>query len=95
MTFHEILRSRKGGLLRIKSELYWYDIRNLDKRPGRICLILDAVPGSDAHIDAGGSVSMITEATVVNSAAALLLVDGSPRCVWLVESDVEVFDETR
>ena len=49
MTFLETLQSRKGGLLRLKSELYWHDGRGYDGSPGRICLILDASSAAAAH----------------------------------------------
>ena len=42
MTLLEGLQSHRGGLLRIKSELYWYGGRGFDGAPGRVCLILDA-----------------------------------------------------
>ena len=42
MTFLEQLQSHKGGLLRLKTELYWYGGRGYDRSPDRICLILDA-----------------------------------------------------
>ena len=41
MTLLEGLQSHRGGLLRIKSELYWYGGRGFDGSPGRVCLILD------------------------------------------------------
>ena len=51
MTFLEVLQSHKGGLLRIKSELYWYGGRGFDGYPGRVCLILDgaASKGQPLH----------------------------------------------
>ena len=94
MTLLETLRSRKGGLLRIKSKLYWYEASNLEKHPGRVCLLLDAIPSSNAHVDAAGLIALgVVDTTPVNSAVAHLLIDGSPRYVWVVEREVEVINE--
>ena len=85
MTLLEGLQSHRGGLLHIKSELYWYGGRGFDGAPGRVCLILDAtayVPHADsvtwdARDDAGAP-------------AALLLIDGCPHWVWVAQEDVEL-----
>ena len=94
MTFLEKLQSHKGGLLRIKSDLFWYSGRGNDNITGRICLLLDAV---DA--DTYGSTTTLTAATAAAWAdaarsAAHLLIDGSHHWVWVVEKDVELIDET-
>ena len=79
MTFLEQLQSHKGGLLRLKTELYWYGGRGWDKNPGRICLILDA---------AASVVVAVAHGLGPAVAAALLLIDGSPHWVWVAEQDV-------
>lgn len=84
MNFLETLRAQVGGLLRIKSNLYWYDGRGWDDLPGRVCLILDAAPvRRDAHARTahlGGQ----------HHAAVLLLIDGTPRWVWVTQADAEL-----
>ena len=82
MTFLEQLQSHRGGLIRLK-ELYWYGGRGFDGSPGRICLVLDAVPAAAAEAAA-------TTAAAAGQAAALLLIDGAPHWVWLAEADVEI-----
>lgn len=101
MTFLETLQSHRGGLIRLKTELYWYGGRGYDGSPDRICLLLD----SD-YIDADSDTDTVaTTAPAVRStsprtipavrprtavAAALLLIDGSPQWVWAFEADIEI-----
>ena len=89
MTLLERLQSHKGGLLRIKSQLFWYDGRGWDKNPGRVCLILDAT------VDHAPATMACSTARVRQQAVspALLLMDGSPHWVWVAEADVEVVSE--
>jgi hypothetical protein len=90
MTFLKQFQAHKGGLLKIKTQLYWYGQGRYDENPGRICLILDAV---DEHaVDASGAANRQAErdGKKVNSVDAFLLVDGVPRWIWLSEADVEL-----
>ena len=41
MTLLDRLHAHRGGLVRIKTQLFWYGGRGWDRFPGRICLILD------------------------------------------------------
>lgn len=84
MNFLQKLESHTGGLLRIKSELYWYDGRGPDGIPGRVCLLLDAAAA--ARVVAGGA----DAATRAVNAAVLLLIDGAPHWVWVAQQDVEL-----
>lgn len=93
MTFLEMLQFRKGGLIHLKTQLYWYGGRGWDNNPGRICLILDAdaFRRSAASAAARSACSREAFAAAASSApAALLLVDGSPQWIWVAESDVEL-----
>lgn len=90
MTFLETLQAHRGGLLRIKSDLYWFGHRGWDKNPGRVCHLLDA---SKIHPRVDPSAATITATASVPGATALLLIDGAPRWVWVAEEDVEVIDE--
>jgi hypothetical protein len=87
MTFLEQLQAHKGGLVRLKTELYWYGSRGRDGTPGRICLLLDAdaATATSAHSPAAGTKRITTAADT-----ALLLVDGAPHWVWVVEADTEL-----
>ena len=84
MTFLEQLQSHKGGLLRLKTELYWYGGRGYDGNPGRVCLILDT-----AAIRRSAAPSAAARGTTADY-ATLLLIDGSPHWVWVAEEDVEL-----
>ena len=89
MTLLDRLQAHRGGLIQIKTQLYWYGGRGWDGFPGRICLILDvaaAWPGEAASDDA----EAFHVAIGTNAVAALLLVDGAPRWVWVAEADIEL-----
>ena len=88
MTFLEALQAHKGSLIRLKTELYWYDGRGWDESPGQICLLLDA-----ANVLMPADASTRTDAdsdadTTVTD--AYLLIDGSPHWVWVADKDVEL-----
>ena len=88
MTFLEELQSYRGGILRIKSELYWYGGRGWDGTPDRICLVLDAadeVCGPVAvHVCAAHQLGHRYPH------GALLLIDGCPQWIWVGPEDVEL-----
>jgi hypothetical protein len=94
MTFLEQLQSHRGGLIRLKTQLFWYGGRGWDVNPGRVCLLLDSV-GTDASTTAttaaarrSASNAAVRPSTA--AAAAHLLIDGTPHWVWVVEQDVEL-----
>ena len=82
MTLLDKLQAHKGGLIHIKSQLYWYEGRKWDNNPGRICLILDAA-ANPREIPAACTAA--TEAT-----AAYFLIDGQTAWIWLAEEDIEL-----
>jgi hypothetical protein len=84
MTFLQQLQAHKGGLLRLKTELYWYDGRKWDNNPGRICLILDTA-WDDASAEASTA-----DYTSRSAAAVDLLIDGKPAWIWVAEQDIEL-----
>ena len=97
MTFLKRLQSHRGGLLRIKSQLYWYGRRGWDGTPDRICLVLDAAPDGgrarhSACTDPGllAPLGYTSNATDCDDAVALLLIDGAPHWVWVAQADVEL-----
>lgn len=98
MKFHEMLKANRGGLLRIKSRLFWYDGRNLDKNPNQVCLLLDADAnecGTVAFSRAAWDRAQTAAATPTAIATAFLLIDGTPQRIWVTEEDVEILNETR
>ena len=87
MTFLDEAKTHIGRLIRIKTELYWYDAPRygLDGDPGRICLLLDTQP-----CPARPSVSASPELPVSLShepVVVLLFIDGMPRWI-LVWADI-------
>ena len=89
MTLLEGLQSHRGGLLHIKSELFWYGGRGFDGSPGRVCLILDAA-AHVPHVAAAAAPVVARLDPAGLRAAALLLIDGCPHWVWVAQEDVEL-----
>ena len=85
MTFLEQLQAHKGGLIRLKTQLYWYDGRRWDNAPGRVCLILDSAA---PRLLAPGVPAATTRARPTD--AAFFLIDGGPQWIWIAEADVEL-----
>jgi hypothetical protein len=94
VTFLERLQAHKGRLIRLKTQIHWYDGRGYDGFPGRFCLLLDAVRFV-VHGAVTGIGSAAAGGRLEDDGAALLLIDGRPQWVWVAEQDVEVIDETR
>jgi len=98
MTFAEQFQNHKCGLVRLRSQLYWYDSNSYDNTPGRVCLLLDAWHELDP-VGAVGALAVAVAATPRSHTrthgsgaryAAHLLIDGQPRWVWMTEEDVEI-----
>jgi hypothetical protein len=85
MTFLEALRSHKGGLVRIKSQLYWYG-RGWDGVHDRVCLLLNAAASPPSRVLAAAR----QYTNWGDGPAALLLVDGAPHWVWVAPANVEL-----
>lgn len=85
MTFLEQLQTRKGGLIQIKSQLYWYGGRGSDGTPGRVCLILDASTAA-LHRQV---INAVSKAGSIAYDVVLLLIDGQSQWVLVAERDVE------
>jgi len=77
LEFFNSILSHRGGLLRLKTPLYWYGW-GWDGTPERVCLILDVVALRGPNdVAACGSPKL--------GASVLLLLDGQPQWVWLGE----------
>ncbi len=85
MVLLEQLRIHVGGLVCLKTELYWYGGRGWDGCPGRICLLMDACAPA-------GKIAALRSAprAAAASAATLLLIDGCPHWVWVGADDLEL-----
>ena len=107
MTLLEKLQSHRGGLVRLKSDLYWCSGRVFDGIQSRICLLLDTNAANAQALslfadaawqapDPAPSRRQRRDRRITPADAAVrLLIDGSPHWVWVVEEDVELIDETR
>jgi hypothetical protein len=89
MVLLEQLRIHVGGLVCLKTELYWYGGRGWDGCPGRICLILDAGLRSCA-LAAAVTPAAAVDVRLLHDAATLLLIDGCPHWVWVGADDLEL-----
>jgi len=90
MTLLEQLQSRRGGLVLLKTQLFWYDGRGHDNNPGRICLLLDA---ARSLADSPPLAALVACTAAGPAAAVLLLIEGQPQRIWVAEQDVELVDE--
>ena len=102
MTFLEELQAHKGGLVRIKSELYWYGGRGPDGSPGRVCLLLDTALAVYARLSGHPLRLAATTAHAdpnpfdnVSSVSAYLLIEDKPQWVCVCSRDCEIIDEAR
>ena len=87
MTFTEQLMARKGGLLRLKSEILWLGGRGWDDNPGRVCLLVDFEIDSYKNSD-GGVYGALRAGPHPHNVVALLI-DESLRWIRVAETDVE------
>lgn len=103
MTFLEQLQAHKGGLIQLKTQLYWYNSAQWDLNPNRICLILDAAACNPAMWNTPAARTYNAgphgihdgpkgdrAQRIAKTVAAYLLIDGAPQWVFLVEQDVEL-----
>jgi hypothetical protein len=98
MMFFDQLKAHIGGLVRLKTDLYWYDSSSWDRVKDRMCLLLDVGevmvhPFPRGHpalrnLDATGHVPHPDE--LIPGEAVLLLIDGSCKRIWISKRDVEL-----
>jgi len=86
MTLIEALKAHRGGLVLLKTELWWYGGRGWDGITGRVCLLLDAV--AEHHVTRAATTAAAGDCGA--RIGALLLVDGQPHWVWIAQADVEL-----
>ena len=91
MTFLDKLKPHKGGLIKLKTQLFWYGDRSYDKNSGRICLLLDVVSSHPHALSPRAAASSCNTNGVDGfTAIALLLIDGKPQWVWIAEQDIDL-----
>jgi len=88
MTFLETLQANHGELLKLNTQLWWYQDQRWDKNPGRICLIMKAFQCSYTREEALSARSAKAY-TLETRCGAELFMDGSYHWIWLDEQDVE------
>ena len=91
MTFLSKLKAHVGGLIRIKTELYWHEAGKWDEASEKIYLLLDALNDSDGFTADGSAVTdpAPLRPTDPEPAAVLLFIDGAPKWIWAYESSME------
>jgi hypothetical protein len=103
MTFAEQLKNHVGGLIRIKTDLYWYNTGVWDGIEGRVCLLLGTdTDGITSGMVAAGLVGAIQTVHrlaglrrgVAPAAAglvcALLLIDSESKWILTSKEDLEL-----
>jgi hypothetical protein len=88
MTLLEELTAHKGGLVCLKTELFWYGGRGWDGCPGRICLLMDSAAFLYTLVNALATVARSRGPRTDYS--TLLLIDGCPHWVWVSSDDLEL-----
>ena len=91
MTFLDKLKSHIGGLIRIKTELYWYKDRAYDNISNRICLLVDVNTNFDERNGATGS-AWLRDRQGGGSAVALVMIDSGLQLIWMSNDDVELVE---
>ena len=93
MTFLNKLKAHLGGLVRIKTELYWYEIARYgpDGVPGRIYLLVDAQEQISPDLLSATTIATIA-LPLVAPVSILILVDGIPKWVWTWDEVLDLID---
>ena len=80
------LQAHKGGLIRLKSDLFWFG-KGWDTTPERICILLDAVRkrSKEMHISAATLSGSDQDVWCIQ-----LLIDGDPHWCWIAKRYLEL-----
>jgi hypothetical protein len=103
MNFLDNLQSHRGGLIRLKTQLYWYNSGLWDEGQ-ELCLVLDTAPAMSTvgrtaaartynagiHGALNGPGADHRTQMVAKSRSVCLLINGSAQWVLVVEADVEL-----
>jgi hypothetical protein len=88
--FQKRLQAHKGGLLYLKTELYWYNRGARDGVKGRHCVLLDAPTKTTPAIEDAVTPTVEMCDDLKKTAVTLLLIDGTCSWVWMAKEDVEL-----
>jgi len=88
MVLLEQLRIHVGGLILLKSELYWYGVRGWDGITDRTVLLMDACALTVAAARSAQGAATTRAGDL--AAGILLLIDGRPHWVWVGADDLEL-----
>jgi hypothetical protein len=92
MTFLDKLTAHVGGLVRLKTDLYWYNTRSRDGIEGRVFLLLDA---AGTYVTGRRTIGLAARTLhgprnpSDDLAHALLLIDDQAKWIWTSIEDVE------
>ena len=90
MTLFDKLKAHIGGLVLLKTELYWYNEGKWDKEHKRICLLVDAREQISHDLLVAAAAPLIPIAPLGPRVAVLLFIDNIPKWVWVYSSTVEL-----
>jgi len=102
MTFFETLNANCGGLIKLKTQLFWYKKGDWDCIYDRICLIVDVINAMD---DAGQDIDLPDNVVIqaytgrpggrhgMFEVALCLIIDELPKWIWVDERHVELLFE--
>jgi hypothetical protein len=99
MTFAKQLKAHVGGLICLKTDLYWYDSRSWDGVKGSVYLLLDTTTlvYTGVHVAAGLSAADIFAGlrwgcapAAAGLVCALLLIDSEPKWILTSKEDLEL-----
>lgn len=83
MRFFDKLQAHIGGLVRLNTEIFWYNSNFWDGIEDRICILLEA-PAQEGGLD-----GTTRRQGAYHAITVLLLIDGSSKCVSISEENVE------
>jgi hypothetical protein len=96
MTFVERLKNHIGGLVLLKTQLYWFRTSHWDGVKDRVCLLLDAAASGAAASnrgfgppDARGPQTIFTQSAADRAAYVLLLIDCQSKWILLSKEELE------
>lgn len=78
-----------GSLIRILSELFWYDRRRYQEKPDQLYFVVESVLGSDSQLGCEAETLRVGSSSWSEVLSINLVIDGSP--TW-VEVDKNDFD---
>ena len=92
MTFFDKLKAHVGGLVLIKTQLYWYKIGKWNDAE-RVHILLDALdPYADPYDEPEAMAGSTPARGLDLRVAVLLFIDDAPKWVWVYSGAVELIE---